>query len=251
MSKTTKLLFDIGNSRIKWVYSRGEQFESEGSIAVADISAKLLQKSFGSQLPPDTIWISNVGSMVVLDQLNQWFSSEYKIAPKVIEVSQRCCGITNHYHSKETLGVDRWLAAIGARSVVEKGHVIIIDAGTAVTIDWLSESNQYEGGTIVPGVDLMHDALTSRTAGIKSEFSWAQHILGKTTLECVNSGVSFAIVGAVERIVQQLTHHIAEPVSLILTGGSAKSISMRSSLEFRMENNLVLLGVAKVSNERA
>lgn len=246
----TKLLFDVGNSRIKWAYSAQGEFVTTGSLPARDISPSILKRKFGEQSPPNSIWISNVGSSEVLDQLNQWFNSEMDLTPTIVKVSKHSCGIDNHYQSQDTLGVDRWLAAIGARSVVDQGHVIIVDAGTAVTIDWLSDSNQYEGGAIVPGVELMHDALTSRTAGVKSKFSWTQQILGGSTVECVNSGISFALVGAIERIVSQLTKQIAAPVSMILTGGNAEPVSQRSDLAFIIENELVLLGVANVSSEK-
>ena len=145
--------------------------------------------------------------------------------------------------------MDRWVAAIGARVVIPAGHVIIVDAGTAVTIDWLSDDNIYEGGVILPGLSLMHASLNSKTAGIKSIYTQADKIIGRTTEECVNSGVSYGLIGGVERVIEEMMLKIPEPATILLTGGSASILMAMSKLEMSLQENLVLLGVAKVSNE--
>lgn len=244
----SKLLFDIGNSRVKWAYCNQGVLESSGSLLTSEITNSTLDDNFGVQLKLKSVWISNVGGPAVGESIREWFSVNYSLETQFIGVTQSVCGIDNHYESQDTQGVDRWVAAVGARSVVEQGHVVIIDAGTAVTIDWLSDKNKYQGGAILPGFVLMHDALTSRTAGIKSEVSWAQQIIGRSTAECVNSGVSFGLVGAIERIVAQVVERIGSPASLLLTGGTASAIAARSDLDFIIEDNLVLLGVAKIAN---
>lgn len=242
-----KLLFDIGNTRLKWALYQADKFIQQGNLLASEITPELLDQTFDDQQRPDSIWISNVGSVVVIEQLSDWVKQNYLLNIQLLEVSQSCCGITNEYKSQDTQGVDRWVAAIGARSVLTEGHLIIVDAGTAVTIDWLSKENRFEGGTILPGYNLMHDSLMKKTAGVSSDFSWAQQIVGRSTQECVNSGVSFGLVGAIERVVKQMTGIIGAPVNLLLTGGSALAIAERSDLDFILQENLVLLGVAAIA----
>lgn len=244
----SKLLFDIGNSRVKWAYSNQGRLESRGNLLASEITNSTLNDSFSGQQNVDSIWISNVGAPAIVEEIREWFSVNHFLDAQLISVTQSVCGIDNQYESQDTQGVDRWVAAVGARSVVDQGDLVIIDAGTAVTIDWLSDKNKYKGGAILPGFALMHDALTSRTAGLKSQASWAQNIVGRSTAECVNSGVSFGLVGAIERVTTQMVEGIGSPVSLLLTGGNASAIAARSGLGFIVVENLVLLGVARIAN---
>ncbi len=244
-----KLLFDIGNTRIKWAHYLDDQVYSSASINAANSDLAVLQSNFENSPKPDSVWVSNVGSAEALSIVTGWTRSAFKLEPNVIKVSKACCGVKNNYQTQDTLGVDRWLAAVGARAVVPKGHVIIVDAGTAITVDWLSEESCFEGGVILPGLNLMRDALVKNTAGIKSDYSEVQKIIGRTTEECVNSGVTYGLIGAVERIVKEMQNSISEPTTIILTGGSASIIKTMSDFEMIIKNDLVLLGVAEASSE--
>lgn len=244
-----KLLFDIGNTRLKWAYFCDGEVHSSASADASSLDRDTLHQLFGKSPKPDSIWISNVGSKKVLSELLSWFGDEFGLSPNVIRVTESCCGIRNRYRTQAALGVDRWLAAIGARRVMAEGHLIIIDAGTAVTIDWLSERNNFEGGVILPGFNLMHKALIDNTAGIKADYSESHQIIGRTTEECVNSGVVYGLIGAIEHIVMQMQQEIGMPTKVILTGGSAATIEATSDLDLTVQPELVLLGVASVSQE--
>ena len=244
-----QLLFDIGNTRIKWACYYDGEIQSSGSFNAVDNRKSVLDEAFSGSDKPDSIWISNVGSATVLDVVIDWCEGIYELKPNVIKISKSFQGINNNYQSQESLGVDRWVAAIGARLVVPLGDVIIIDAGTAVTIDWLSHNDVFEGGVILPGFSLMHDSLIRNTAGIKSEFSQSQKIIGRTTEECVNSGVSYGLVGAIERIVREIQQGIAQDSTILLTGGSALLIDAMSNFNMIVQQDLVLLGVASIAKE--
>ena len=244
-----KLLFDIGNTLIKWAHYSEGRVGSSTSIDTANVSLAELTKTFADVNRPEEIWVSSVGSEQALNAIVEWSIETHGLKPNVIQVSDSSCGIRNNYLTRDTLGVDRWVAAIGARVVIPAGHVIIVDAGTAVTIDWLSDDNIYEGGVILPGLSLMHASLNSKTAGIKSIYTQADKIIGRTTEECVNSGVSYGLIGGVERVIEEMMLKIPEPATILLTGGSASILMAMSKLEMSLQENLVLLGVAKVSNE--
>lgn len=244
-----KLLFDIGNSRVKWGVYSNEEIHSSSSISGQGVSLSVLEDSIDLPGEITSIWISNVGRVEVLTLVTEWCRKACGVEPNLIRVSESCCGVYNKYQTQNTLGVDRWIAAIGARIIIPAGDVIVVDAGTAVTIDWLSNDNAFEGGVILPGFNLMHKALTNNTAGIKSDYSKTQKVFGRTTANCVNSGVSFGLIGAIERIVNEMKQEIDAPVKVVLTGGSAAIIIAMSKIEMVMQENLVLLGVASVSEE--
>lgn len=243
------LLFDIGNTRLKWAYYSDDGIHSSASLMAVDVDFLELKKVFNNLPQPDSIWVSNVGSEHILRLVVDSCCAVFELEPHVIKVSATCCGIDNNYQTQNTLGVDRWIAAIGARVVVAQGHVIVIDAGTAVTIDWLSTQNNFEGGVILPGFSLMHAALVHNTAGIQSEYFGTQKVIGRTTEECVNSGVAYGLIGAIERIVNEMQQSIGEPTTVILTGGSAATIEAMANLDMIVQHDLVLLGVAKASLE--
>jgi len=240
------LLIDIGNTRIKWAYLNDQgQLCEPGVVSHADFNLELMR-----QLKrPNDVWISNVGSKALLKVVSDELTTQFGVAINVVTVSQSAGGLTNDYKDLEGLGVDRWVAAIGARAIVSQGDLIIIDAGSAVTIDWLRNDNSYQGGVILPGVWLMHESLVGQI-DIGADLVDRGQIIGKNTEECVNSGVSYGVVGAVERVVDEMQHVISAPVTILLTGGDAPLIMAKSDLPVVDQPDLVLRGLAELVRER-
>lgn len=257
------ILIDIGNTRLKWACEDAGRLYDHGAMMVSDVSEARLQSAMEKISKPFSIWISNVGSVVVLDQMLGFLVKRYAIKPALVQVSEESCGVSNNYTNLESLGIDRWVAAIGARTLVGKGNVIVVDVGTAITIDWLSANNTYEGGVILPGTQLMHDSLVVNTAEIKSSYQHRNQIIGKTTPECVNSGVGFGLGGAVDRIIEEIsveirkqapellkdTNNDDQSIELIVTGGGSGAIRSHAIDRAIVEPNLVLLGLQRIASE--
>src|SRR5208337_55868 len=87
--------------------------------------------------------------------------------PRWVRSDARAAGIRNAYHEPWRLGVDRWVALIGARDFFPGHALLIVSVGTAMTIDLLDARGRHRGGLITPGPRLMIDALLERTAGIR------------------------------------------------------------------------------------
>lgn len=252
-----RLLFDIGNTRIKWV------LEQQGDLIASDScnNDELESVDLPDVTALDSVWVSCVGQRSVLQRLQTKVEKTYQCAIHQAQVAASACGIENAYHAQDKLGVDRWLAVIGARSMVAAGDLIVIDAGTAVNIEWLSANNIYQGGVILPGAEIMHRALVGRTAGIDSVRSTVESVVGKTTMECVNSGVNYGLAGAVERIVSEMQHVIVSetsagqppteglPARVLVTGGDAPLLLANTSLSTQPVANLVLHGLAQVARD--
>jgi type III pantothenate kinase len=105
--------------------------------------------------------------------------------------------VTNGYADPGQLGADRWAALIGARQI-HRGTVLVVNSGTATTVDVLSSSGFFRGGVILPGIELMKEALAARTAGLP--FTRGEFAEQPRTADAVESGNLLAQVGVVERM---------------------------------------------------
>jgi len=237
-----KLLIDIGNTRTKWAIA-GEKIVAHGDTSDGWASVHSYKESI------QAVRVSCVGKTSVLSAMQQQIKDELSLPINVAKVTRRVNGLSNQYSDLVKLGVDRWVAAIGARANWPTGSLIVIDAGTAVTIDYVSAANEYHGGVILPGFQMMHDSLTGNTAGIASKRDKVVGIIGKTTQECVNSGVYFGLVGAVDRIVNEMRKQIDDEVQVIITGGDAGAIISMSALSLQECPNLLFDGLLNLSSE--
>lgn len=247
------LLIDLGNTRIKWGWSDGERILYGGSGTTAncgDSQAFVALQEAMQSAPEFQVWISSVVSQ---ECLQQFIETQLAALPaqriSVVKVSQSACGIDNAYAQQQRLGVDRWVAVIGARAICAAGDLIVVDAGTATTIDWLDIDNVYQGGAILPGLQLMHDALTKKTAGIRVEFEKSGQLIGKSTSECVNSGVLHGAIGAVSHVVAEFRNHIGRPTTVLLTGGGAPTLVSSAWKSWVLEPDLVLLGLLRLARQ--
>lgn len=244
-----KLLIDIGNTRAKWVLCSlcggiqlrgflGQKSLFDDAETAAELRACVQQ-----------VWISCVGKPEVLSAVCSAIKAELGVIANVVAVESRLGDLSNAYHDLNRLGVDRWVAAIGARSIAHDGALIVVDAGTAVTIDVVSCGNVFEGGVILPGMLMMHDSLVGNTAGISSVAGEAESVIGKTTQECVNAGVHFGLLGAIERVIKEVLDVIGhENVRFVLCGGDAEKVESQSELAFELHPDLVFNGLNVISN---
>lgn len=245
------VLIDIGNTRLKWATANATRLKARGALTTASVIAGAdvpHELKLASREQDVQVWISCVASSEVIKALKSgWFSLLDADQINIVSVTDYAANVSNCYADINRLGVDRWIAAIGARGLIDQGDLIVIDAGTAVTVDWVDHQNRFQGGAILPGPALMHDALVGRTAGIESEFQKPSTIVGKTTSECVNSGVAYGLVGAVQRVVTEMQNTINRPAQLCLTGGAADFLGSEMSIETHHYPELVLQGLHRLA----
>jgi type III pantothenate kinase len=254
------LLIDIGNTRLKWGCENNGQIEQTGFMDSARLSRSVLDEGMSSIAKPNSVWVSSVGTPASHKAVVEWLLQRYQLDAHVVNVRQPVAGFSNAYADLDALGVDRWVAAIGARECAQvkdatecalPKDIVVIDVGTAITIDCLTAGNVFQGGVIYPGYRLMHDSLVGGTSGIKSEYFETDQIIGKTTSECVSSGIAFGVAGAVERIVAELQSSIGAAIQILLTGGGAQALLDKTRLDARYEPNLVLIGLMKIAGLQA
>lgn len=247
-----KLLLDAGNTRTKWAIadSNSDQLLDRGAF---DRGAHVSSIAQLSHFDIDSAWVSCVASEHVLADLKQGVKEHFSLSLNEAIVEQEATGMLNNYADLARLGVDRWVAALGARSIYPQGALIVVDAGTAVTIDLVSSDNRFEGGVILPGFVTMHDALLGRTAGIRSEFHQVTSVIGRNTSECVNAGAQFGLIGAIEKVVSEmgksaiLNADDGEPQILVM-GGDAKAIIDGTSMKVELQSDMIFNGLMLLSN---
>lgn len=245
------LLMDVGNSRIKWGVLENGAIRRTGHIAQERVREQGLA-ALTSRLPRyvETALVSNVAGVSFATRLSGVLGAHCGIDVHFARSERQACGVTNSYRQPRRLGVDRWVAMIGAWAEVGKA-CLVVDAGTAVTIDALDETGRHLGGQIVPGAGLMAACLARETSDIPEVRRKAtsgeagMDMFARSTAAAVGFGALNAVVGAIERAVRAMRSGVDEP-ALVLTGGDASRI-LKSLGEAAIHRpHLVLQGLARI-----
>jgi type III pantothenate kinase len=155
--------------------------------------------------------------------------------------------LQNGYARPEQLGADRWHALIGARSRFAQGHLAVINAGTATTVDGLTADGRFLGGVIAPGCDMMRASLAHGTARLPiADGEYQAH--PNNTDDAIHTGVLDAQLGLIERRVRRLREAAGGAVQVVLSGGKATQLfpmlqSQSSFGKLAQEPDLVLRGL--------
>lgn len=229
------LCIDSGNSRIKWGMHDGSRWLAQAALAQEDDAGL-------SALPdawpePQRVMLANVAGPAagerIRHQLARWGSRFCEVRPQAAGG-----GVTNLYDDPSRLGVDRWCALVGARSLTPDACLVVM-AGTAVTIDSLDADGRFLGGMILPGVDLMRRALASETAGLP--LADGRHVAcPRRTDDAIATGIVEALAGAVERAYLRLG---GADKSCLLSGGNAGLLAPALVIPVRRAENLPLEGL--------
>jgi len=239
-----KLLIDIGNTRIKWAVEKDNIIKN--SIAIEhnenDFISLILQAWLDLERP-EKIIISCVSRKEIVNQLiavakNIW--SEINVI--VAKSSASMCSINNAYKQANKLGVDRWLALIALHHYYP-GDGVVVDCGTAITIDVLNKQGQHLGGVISPGLQLMKHSLFQGTESLSNVDQAFSVGLSSNTESAVYSGTIFSAVGLIDKVVNDYT----DCQTLVLTGGDAELLSQYLNYKVVLEPDFVLKGLSLYS----
>jgi type III pantothenate kinase len=210
------LQLDIGNSSAKWRLLADGQIISRGRYSERDAGSLEALLACADSL--EQILISSVASAEREVELAGQLTRRWSLEPWFARTEQATGRLQSCYVEPARMGVDRWLAMLGA---IERksGRVAVIDAGSALTIDIVAESGQHEGGYIIPGPELMERALLKDTDRVRFAES-AEYRLqpGQSTAEAVRNGIAVAQAGAVALVLQEL--EIDSSQAVFCGGGS-------------------------------
>ena len=243
------LLLDVGNTRVKWGVFDGGAISRTGHITHENIHDQGVT-ALTSKLPRevDTVFASNVAGTTFATRLTGVLGAHCDCDVHFAKTDRQAFGVTNSYRQPRRMGVDRWVAMIGAWSELQTS-CLIVDVGTAVTIDALDHKGRHLGGQIVPGVRLMAKALTAETSDIPTigrrvpDAAADLEMFADNTAAAVRHGAWAAVAGAVERANRTLRSHSYKP-TVVLTGGDASRMLTALGDDVLHRPHLVLQGLA-------
>lgn len=147
------------------------------------------------------------------------------------------------YHNPKEVGADRICNGVAAFEQ-HKGSVVVVDFGTATTFDCISEKGEYMGGIITPGLTISAEALYREASKLpRVEITKPENVIGKTTVESMQSGIVYGYAGLVDGIVENISREMKTKPGVIATGGSAGLISSESKAIESVDEFLTLKGL--------
>lgn len=236
------LAIDAGNTRVKWGMTDAvPQWRATGAVPLSDIES--LPDAWRSLPVPERIAIANVAGDAVGDRLARVLSP-FGVAPQWIRAAAEACGVKNLYDEPAQLGCDRWAALVAAWNRV-RGACLVVNAGTATTIDILSAAGEFRGGVILPGAALMKKSLAENTAGLALH-EGSRRAEPRNTADAIESGCHEAQLGAIVRMYA----HLSAGAACLVAGGGAAAIA--GALAFAtVVDHLTLEGIARLAGARA
>jgi type III pantothenate kinase len=240
---------DVGNTRLKWGVLEDGRIRRTGHIAQERIRENGMQV-LTTKLPRsvDTVFVSNVAGASFATRLSGVVGMHCDCEVHFASTSRSGWGVTNAYTQVRRMGVDRWVAMIGAWAEIQ-GACLVVDAGTAITLDAIDDEGRHLGGQIIAGISTMSNALASATSDIPSVKPASARgaadlgMFARNTAAAVREGAQNAVAGAIERAIRTLQSNAYEPV-VILTGGDASRILNALSETPVHRPHLVLQGLA-------
>lgn len=255
------LLLDVGNTRMKWAWldgktlSRARAVRHHGAPAAwAEDLAEWQADLAAEGRSPERIVVANVAGGTFARLLGGWSKAHLGLWPEFVGSRAEQCGVTSGYATPSMLGVDRWLGLIAAHRLAS-GAACIVNAGTAVTIDALGGDGRHVGGFILPGIQLMQEALYGRTGNVaaaaEAEPARTAGLYGVNTAGAIESGIHLSLSTLTERVCEDLVGRSGGPVRLLLTGGDALHLREVLRRPAEIVPDLVLAGLAIVATEGA
>jgi type III pantothenate kinase len=236
-------VLDVGNTRIHLgIYSgqtlrRKWDFPAEKKLPVSKLKAVLVDKrveglSVASVVPPLTRQIVNL-------------SKQHKL-PIIVVSAKIDCGIQFAYKDPTTLGADRIAVIVGALSRYRRS-VIVVDAGTAITIDVASSDGRHLGGLILPGMDALAEIMHAKTAQLPEvHVRKPRNLAGRTTEECIRSGIFNGTMMMGSGLIRALRKRYGREFYCVSTGGSGSLMARYINEIEKYDADLCLYGALTI-----
>lgn len=232
------LLIDAGNTRIKWALIENDHWLLKGALPVEKSDALNTQWTENIH----KVWASNVAGETVAQSIRHIESH----TPAVFITARPLqCGVRNGYEHPAQLGSDRWAALIASWNLLHQ-ECLVVNCGTAMTVDALNRHGEFMGGLILPGIALMQFSLIQRTAQLNTEHG-KYELFPTNTADAIRSGAIQASCGAIHRQYGLLENQHAP---IILSGGASSILHPHlNHLPVQTEDDLVLQGLKLIARE--
>ncbi|AMS18853.1 type III pantothenate kinase [Pseudomonas synxantha] len=241
------LELDCGNSFIKWRVLES----SEASACVEGIAGSDASLIDSLVALPDLLLtrcrLVSVRALEETDKLVAALVDAFGVTVSCAGPEREMAGVRNGYKDFERLGLDRWLAMLGAFKLAS-GACLVLDFGTAATADFISSDGEHLGGFICPGMPLMRNQLRTHTRKIRYGDAAAERALerlspGRTTVEAVERGCTLMLRGFVLTQLELARSYWGDDFTVFLTGGDAELVS-DAAPQAQLVPDLVFVGLA-------
>jgi len=244
------LAVDIGNTTIAFGVFEGEKLRATWRVATdlnktVDEYAVLLL----SLLPREGLLLSDIDHAIIasvvppvepiLEELSRCYLG---ISPLLVGPGVKT-GVRICTDNPREVGADRVVNAAAAHRLYG-GPLVIIDFGTATTVDVVSSEGDYLGGAIAPGVDIAAEALFERASKLpRVELIPPEHAIGKNTVASMQSGIIFGYVGLIEGLVARILRELGGKARVVATGGLSTVIAKETKVVDIVNPHLTLIGL--------
>ncbi|AWL10919.1 Pantothenate kinase [Saliniradius amylolyticus] len=234
------LLLDVGNSRTKAAVLQKERIIMLGPVSDEDIG-QLIAKS-------QSMVLAAVGNPLLTDWIRKE-AQRRRVQCIEARVTAKAFGISCAYESPSALGIDRWLAILGAGCGRHRAYAVI-DYGTAITCDFVDAERNHLGGWILPGVNSMRGALVQTTQNVAArKTGWSRMEVGQNTMDCVDAGCLSAAQGIIYQAREFCRRHFAD-FEVILCGGDAEQFWRKNPDVCDFQPDLIFKGMALFMPEK-
>jgi type III pantothenate kinase len=241
------LLIDIGNTRIKWARFDGRRLRRAQARAYRGWQVSDYARRLFGRTTPAAVFVTSVAGGTV-DAALAAAARRSGLRAHFITVPRRGGGVTVGYREPWRLGVDRFVAAVGAHQLFPRSALLVVGVGTALTLDLLDRRGSHRGGAIVPSPELMIETLLTRTHGIRRRAQGGasgQHSLfGRSTRAGIEQGALFAAAALIDRAVEEAAVLLGRRPLIVLTGGQAARVRGLLVASAVTVPDLVLRGLA-------
>lgn len=246
------LLIDVGNTRLKWAFGDGDRISPSDSVVHGgDFERALGALHEALDARPERIVVANVAGPRFAVALDALLATRPAPAAEFVATTAETCGLRCGYRDPRRLGVDRWVAAIGAYRRV-RGAVCVVDAGTTITFDAVDAGGQHLGGLIFAGPTLAAATLHRGTHGIGATTAAPGRprgldLLGRDTSAAVSQAAMLGVAAGIERACATVAHALGVAPAFVLTGGDAPRLVEWLETTGEIRADLVLEGLAVVA----
>ncbi|MEY6431679.1 type III pantothenate kinase [Thioalkalicoccus limnaeus] len=242
-----KLLLDVGNTSLRWVELRDGRLGEVRAVRHFGGVPIDLHADWDDLDPPDQIILASVAGEDLTASVARVCQSRWGLTPMSVRVSDGVFGVTVAYEDPSRLGVDRWLALIGAHADFP-GDTLILDAGTAVTFDRLRADGRHLGGLILPGRELMRDSLSRGTRIPRgAPTTGAPGPWATDTGAAIDNGIRLAPAALAIYLLRAFADEIGPAPQLLVTGGDAETLLPLLPATARWVPDLVFRGIRRLA----
>lgn len=239
------LELDYGNTRLKWRLLDNTSMHCSAFGSAVSLQELAEQLSAFGCAKMSFARCCSVRSKCENDQLTALLHDMYGVTVVFAKSAKVLSGVVNGYLEPDKLGVDRWLAMVGAYAQIN-GACVVIDCGTAITVDYINAGGSHLGGCIAPGLKLMDRVLRGAThmpVGAQGADSGAECFLGRSTQQGIASGIKGMATGFIREKLALAQGELGESFVVFASGGDSALVGAVTA-DAIIQDDLVFIGLA-------